>query len=646
MGIVLNEYQERAVKDESKACLVNAMVGSGKTLTLISKVLYLNQVKGIPYSDMVVLTFTNKASDEIKERIQGEDCLITASDMLYFGTFHSIALRFLKTLLPLERLGFTNDFSIIEMEAELALAQELITTHKLNIKHKRSLAKRLENVIKQEDDLEDLLKLLKEYKLKNNLMDFKDLLQYSTKLLKETDYHPSWLIIDEVQDCDYEQFAFIKSLFDKEKTKLFAVGDPNQIIYTWRGSNPKLLEQFCQEYQVTEYLLPINYRSSGAILEMAKEFLKEDSTLKGVRDEGKTVTITSQFDPFNEALYLADQIKNKVKQGYNYSDIAVLYRLQRQADSLEETFKKEGVPYEVSSKLKINDIPVLKWFLSLLKYAFNTKNELELEQIYKKNPYLPNITIKKVKKLIENQEADKLPLYEKLNNLASKIEEMTSPQELYDYLELDKYLNPTSITFEKDKNYITTLLSKIRQDETKLSQRLKQFLDSQALYSLELKEEEDNTLDKVKLLTLHSSKGLEFKVVYIIGVNEGLIPLYCKSLEEEKEEKRLFYVGVTRAKDELELLYYTQSLNGRIYAGPSTFISQFVQRKESSISDIQAIRKQILLEKETPKPLRQVKHNKYGVGQIIEEDDTILKVDFPQYGIKELLKDFCELEYL
>ena len=249
----LNDYQKTAVLDEHNACLVRANVGSGKTTVLIEKIRYLHQQKKIPLENMIVLTFTNKAAGEIKNRLKIQNIEENPSS-LFYGTFHGIALKLLQEVLPLEELGYTKDFQVCLPEEELELANQLIHQHTLRIKYKNRLRKRLDHKYRSatsrqpgyQDDFPKLVTLLTEEKRKQNKMSYEDLLQCATKLLKD---HPQqllqlkWIIIDEVQDCDELQFELIRQL-KRPEVGLFAVGDPNQVIYSWRGSMFNIFYKF------------------------------------------------------------------------------------------------------------------------------------------------------------------------------------------------------------------------------------------------------------------------------------------------------------------------------------------------------------------------------------------------------------------
>ena len=376
----LNDYQKTAVLDEHNACLGRANVGSGKTTVLIEKIRYLHQQKKIPLENMIVLTFTNKAAGEIKNRLKIQNIEENPSS-LFYGTFHGIALKLLQEVLPLEELGYTKDFQVCLPEEELELANQLIHQHTLRIKYKNRLRKRLDHKYRSatsrqpgyQDDFPKLVTLLTEEKRKQNKMSYEDLLQCTTKLLKD---HPQqllqlkWIIIDEVQDCDELQFELIRQL-KRPEVGLFAVGDPNQVIYSWRGSMFNIFYKFRELYHAEELSLPVNYRSSQTILAVSRRFQESGDSLTGVQEEGEKISVKNHYDPFQEAEYLAEKILALHERGVPLEEVAVFYRLQSQSEILSKVLEKHQIPYEISQKKIIQDIPVLAWFLHILRFLSN-----------------------------------------------------------------------------------------------------------------------------------------------------------------------------------------------------------------------------------------------------------------------------------
>lgn len=713
----LNEYQKAAVFDESNACLVNANVGSGKTTVLITKVMYLHYEKQVPYRQMVVLTFTNKAADEIKERLLALEPDIPEEELWGFGTFHSVSLRMLKEQLPVEQLGYTKNFTVMDPDEETELAEQLIVTYQLKIKYKNRLKKRLEQQkSKYQDDIETLKVLLQEAKKNQDKMTFDELLTNTCKLLK--DYRasqdkiergaPSWIIVDEVQDSDEKQLALIDCLKSPE-THFFAVGDPNQVIYSWRGSAFHIFYQLKTKYQATELTLPVNYRSSKEILAVARCFMQQGGALESSRTEsrdGEKIQIRKMYDPFQEADYLAGRIQKLHEVGVPYQEIAIFYRLQEQSAVFEQVFAREGIPFEVSLKKTVKDLPVLNWLLKVLRFAVNPRDLASGIAALTDKKYGDGITVREAEKelafLIEDrigaesenlnriQETEKevsVSLADCMIGFEKEYQDCASitAEEIWNYFSLDSYLHPTTADYRENRALVVDFLQRMiayqEEKKEKVLDGFREFLNLSSLYGIHILQKEiHNEDDSVKLMTLHASKGLEFSYVFITGVNYGLIPLQTKSFEEEEEEQRLFFVGITRAKEHLELSYYTNPGQYRAMPGPSRFLRMIPGKlveggeleKTDAAAHLQELKREILKKRQTEedkrnsnlytekkkqqdpvrktnqadqRPPKKVKHSKYGYGVIISEDDIMIKVVFEDYGEKDLMKAFTALEY-
>ena len=562
----LNPYQQEAVLDESPACLVNANVGSGKTTVLIEKVRYLHEKKQIPYEKMAVLTFTNKAADEIAERLSRKEAELTEEELWGFGTFHSVALRILRRFLPekaedgTETEEWNREFTVITPEEEMEMVLAIAKEGAYKIKYQNRLKKRMEEDYaayrkgraqgKYKDDLFQIFPLLEKAKRQQNKMSFADLLREGTQVAKEQEeaLDLQWIIVDEVQDSDEKQLEFLEALKGTQ-TRFFAVGDPNQVIYSWRGTGPNMFFLIKYRFGAKELSLPVNYRSSEVILEAANRFLQFGGKIEGSAGRGEKILVRNHYDPFIEAEYLTERIRELHAQGLAYREIAVFYRVQKQAEILEKVFERTELPYVLPAKRKEDEDPV---------------------------PEKPHMI----------------------------------------------------------REYVT-----------------------------EEKEEEE---DAVHLMTLHASKGLEFDYVFIIGMNQGLIPLRCKSMEQEEEERRLFFVGLTRARKNLELSYYTNPTIPGTFETPSNYLRMLPEElldweekpgSESRKANLQKLRKEtreLIREKkqeeeeqkDTQKPKRKGRHPKYGEGEILSEDEMMIELEFPGYGKKQFLKAFGEVEVL
>ena len=710
----LNEYQKAAVFDESSACLVNANVGSGKTTVLITKVMYLHYEKQIPYEQMVVLTFTNKAADEIKERLYALEPEITEEQLWGFGTFHSVCLTMLKKMLPVEKLGYTKEFMVMDPDEEFEMAEQLILTYQLKIKYKNRLKKRLEQKnSKYQDDIEKLKALLKEEKRRQDKMTFDELLENTCKLVKMSEQKMddiSWIIVDEVQDSDEKQLELIDCL-KKPQVCFFAVGDPNQVIYSWRGSAFHIFYQLKTKYQATELTLPVNYRSSSEILAVARCFMQQGGTLQGGRESGDKIQIRNMYDPFQEADYLAGRIRELHASGLPYREIAIFYRLQNQSEIFEHVFEKEGIPFEVSLKKTVKDIPVLDWLIKVLRFSVNPKDKSSGIAVLADKRYGLGMSVKEAEKTIDSlceirkmqietpqSEKQKINSYIRRQMLgfsqAYFNAQSTTAEDLWYYFSLEDHLHPTTALYVEDRTYVMDFLERMityqKEQQKNVVEGFSEFLNMASLYGTNiLKKEIHNENDTVKLMTLHASKGLEFSHVFITGVNYGLIPLQTKSFEEEEEEQRLFFVGITRAKEHLELSYYTSPGQYRAAPGPSRYLRMIPgnliegqeKDRESPAAHLQDLKRQILAARtnqsehielqeagkisECKNPSantgtknlsleddmvttqkRRVRHPKYGTGSVVREDDMMITVDFDDYGEKELMKMFGGLEEL
>ena len=713
----LNEYQKTAVLDESPACVVNANVGSGKTTVLIGKILYLHLDRNVPLEKMTVLTFTNKAADEIVERLRKIKPDIAPDQVQGFGTFHSVALRMLKNSLPVEEAGWTKEFTVMDPDEETDLAMKIIQEHGLKVKYKNRLKKRLEQEYQNwlagkaesryRDDLYRLYPLLAEEKKRQNKMSFADLLRVSTELLRlknaepggehseedsDRSSGPAWILVDEVQDSDAMQIEFLEAMRESgkgEPAKIFAVGDPNQVIYSWRGTGDNMFYLIKHRFGAKELTLPVNYRSNASILAAANRFLQFGNRIQGTREEGQRITVRNHYDPFQEAEYLAEKIQTLHRNGKSYREIAVFYRLQSQSGILEKVFDRYGIPYELSVKKTLKDIPVLDWLVKVLRVSVNPADTQMAAEVLADPEY--------------GEESMHLRMTEFSEETGKR--ESVSAGELFAYFGLREALHPSSAGYQEDERLVMDFLEKMcascnkemESGQGNFTAAVREFINSSALYGMKTdagekapgdisecegagpepdEKDREASPDKVNLMTLHASKGLEFDTVFIIGVNQGMIPLRCKDFEQEEEERRLFFVGITRAENNLELSWYTNPGEPGAVGEPSRYLrmipEQLLDREDAGKpenvrsgenaggdgrkSDLHQLRKQvqeqIRLKRESvqkkekePKVIR-VRHRKYGEGILISEDDMMIEAEFRGYGRKKFLKAFGEVEVL
>lgn len=579
-------------------------------------------------------------------------------------------------------------------------------------------------------------------------MTYEELILHTGQLLQShlEILRPLWLIIDEVQDCDQSQLDLLDSLMGKD-SHLFAVGDPNQVIYSWRGSAFQIFFQLKNRYQAMELSLPINYRSSGTILSAARRFLQNGSTLEGVKSEGGKVQIRKQYDPFQEAEDLAARIRELHMQGIPYHEIGILYRLQNQSALLEQVLTRNGIPVHVAVKEKMEDIPVVQWFFHVLRFCVNHSDTTSGVEALCNKTYGEGWTTKKALQQIRRWETEETlpkdsPLFSGMVNVQEDVFVTATTDQLWERFSLDRYLMPSRAGYREDKVRIMGIFAGIREKGS-----VREFLNDVALYGIPLlysvektnpvaenqitedlttncsntedfdgkeqtyigivKKEKfrEEAEDAVQLMTLHASKGLEFTCVFIIGVNDGLLPLRGTGFEQEEEERRLFFVGMTRAKEQLELSYYTSPDGYGILPGPGKYLKMFPKdliegldepkyAEGSAAEHLQAMKRQILqareertlqmpeedfrtispeidVEKPDTDPCRheekeenpaksatnhtdadsvanqpRVAHEKYGVGTVISENEDTITIRFDDYGEKELLKMFTVLHPL
>ncbi|MCX7694319.1 MAG: ATP-dependent helicase [Caloramator sp.] len=338
----LNSFQRRAVETNEKYVALRASVGSGKTTVIVYRVLYLHLIKKVPLNKIMVVTFTNKAAEELKERLKNN----IDEDVKYIGTFHSIANRILRENIDLNRFGYTKEFKIISYEEASEIINDIVKEGRLNIKYKSKIQKRIEEFkngnllyanMKKEDDIKILYEEYRRVKKEKNLMDYEDLIVNCYDFLDE-DLGIEYIIIDEFQDTDYMQLKLIEKIAGK-RAGIFVVGDPNQTIYSFRTGTQNIFKDFIDKYNTTIFELPINYRSTRTITEAAAALIGEKIYCK--REYGEPIRITSHYDAFNEANYILRRIKELKEKGVCLKDIAVLFRRQVQGELLYDVLGRE-----------------------------------------------------------------------------------------------------------------------------------------------------------------------------------------------------------------------------------------------------------------------------------------------------------------
>ncbi|TKG93772.1 hypothetical protein EYV94_16135 [Puteibacter caeruleilacunae] len=690
----LNPYQLQAVFSDDRKVLLSAMVGSGKTTVLTHKILYLHFVKKVPLTEMAVLTFTNKAAREIKERILSfydGTHIPNNNEMRYFGTFHAIARQLNKEHPLLDKLGFTEAFSILDEEAKDEFFQRLIISHNLDIKYKNKLDQRLKSYkstkqvlygnMKHDDDFPQLIKLAQKEKQSNNVMDFDDLINVVNWLLKrERSFLPKWVIIDEFQDCNEEQLQMVSHL-SNSSTNFFAVGDPNQSIYTWRGSTNKIFQTIIADPESVVMQLPLNYRTSSQLLDAAAYLLQDQHrNLKATRPEGNKLNIRNHYDDSQEAYYYVQRFKELHEKGAPWEEIAVLFRTRQQIAIFEAIFQLENIPCQVVTKTTLREQPVLYWLQKLLLAALHPNDMDSILNVFTSTHFG---CLKAGKRLINafNKFTDdkafesklvafgafleaKYPKHHLHCSLAQKMDQFQSylndsgrDKDIYHYFDLDMFLKPTSVHYQLYKEDINQALEDIQQftcknyygNWTEIYQAAMSQVNLEGHFHINNGIEINN--QGIPLLTIHAAKGLEFDYVFLSGANTGIIPL--KRAKEGpghlKEEKRLLFVALTRARNYMEISWHTKSSAWNADDDPSYFLNAIpdvlIESHSQAKNDKEDNKPQEPQSQTTGKwqPGMKVKHPKYGEGQVVSCSNDEVLCSFGKFGEKGFAPQWAPL---
>ena len=622
----LNNRQKEAVLATEGPCLVIAGAGSGKTKVLTHKIAYLI-ANGVKPWNILAITFTNKAANEMKERIEkliGDD----AKDV-WMGTFHSICVRILRRYI--DRVGYKSDFVIFDTSDQRTLVKECLKALKVDDKMftDRAVLSEISNgknemlepkaySVKYAGDFrkEKIAEIYELYQSKlreNNAIDFDDIINFTIKILTENpdvlEYYTEkfkYVLVDEYQDTNKAQFTLV-SLFASRYGNITAVGDNDQGIYSFRGADITNILNFERDFPGTKIIkLEQNYRCTGNILKTANAVIKHnenkyDKKLWTENEEGHIPCIYCGEDEYDEARYIVEQINHlKTEEYYKYSDFTVLYRMNAQSRAIEDILMREQVPYKVIGGLKFYERKEIKDIIAYLRLIHNTADNLSLRRII--NEPKRGIGKTSLDKIQEISDKTGVSMYEIIKNaqeyelnrvylssrdFINQIEELRNKKDELKISDLIKEtLKSTGYTKALElensveaetriENLEEFLTVAIEFEEQSADNTLAEFLENITLSS-DIDNLEDQE-DSVTLMTLHSAKGLEFPVVFLVGMEEGIFPGY-KSIGEPKEleeERRLFYVGITRAK---QYLYLTCAKHRTIFGSTSyNQVSRFVK---------------------------------------------------------------------
>ena len=683
----LNKEQKEAVEHIDGPCLVLAGAGSGKTKVLTMRIANLI-MHGIYSGNILAITFTNKAAKEMRDRINN----VVADNYAFVGTFHSFGLKIIRENYDL--LGLTRNFSIIDSDDVNSIIKKILKDLDYDTKEYspgfiRNKISFIKNEMLSDSEVEKYLnsppekvaaKVYFEYQKvlkRNNAVDFDDLLKMPAELFLENaevlDYYQEkyqYILIDEYQDTNEVQYKWIKKLAEKYRN-IFVVGDPSQSIYGFRWSNYRNILNFEKDYpEAKSITLNQNYRSTNTILNAANSVINNNIEGKDVKlfselGAGVKVKYLRSYDEKHEVTLIMEEIKKLLASGYTYQDIAILYRTNAQSRTLEEGMLKMNYPYKVVGSYYFYKRKEIKDLLSYLRLISNHADDVSLTRII--NVPKRGIGSKSIEDLSKMASDNNTSMFECLSkpkelefkNLILELSEASKNTDLTELIDLVLEKSGIKAEMEKDK----TLESELRlenllefksitenyQKETG-TVNLEDFLEDISLVA-DVSEHSDND-DAITLMTMHSAKGLEFKVVFLAGMEENIMP-HTMSLQEKngiEEERRLCYVAITRAK---ERLYITNAKRRMLFGNmsmnpPSRFIGEIdpnlIDKEDSTLvknSEIFTKEKFYSSEATNYKHGEIVYHLSFGRGVVVDCDDRFVTVAFDKrFGIKKFLSNY------
>jgi len=712
----LNERQREAVAAPLGNYLVLAGAGSGKTRVLTYRIAWLIGVENVSPNGILAVTFTNKAAAEMRHRI--EDLLqdqITPPFGMWVGTFHSLAHRLLRRHAP--DAGLPADFQILDSEDQLRLVKRLVKSYNLDeglyppkqicwyINNKKDLGLRADQIemrSKEDRSWVEIYKIYQDACDRAGLVDFAELLlrtyelwQKKPLILQRYQQRFQHILVDEFQDTNNIQYEWVK-LLAGNSANVMIVGDDDQSIYGWRGAKIDNIYRFLTDYHAETIRLEQNYRSTENILQAANILIANNEGRLGKNlwtegNKGDPVGIYRAFNEHDEARFVTSQIKQWVDEGGNYDQCAVLYRSNRQSRILEEAFLQSGLPYRIYGGLRFFERQEIKDALGYLRLLANRQDDVAFERVVntptrgigdRTLEILRDIARKRTltlwqathlaleEKLVQGRAASALLRFIELINaldndifelpLAEQTEYVIEHSGLKEMYQKEKG-EKGEVRLENLDELVFAARDFQKPDEAEEMSDLIAFLTHA---SLEAGEGQASPHQQcVDLMTLHSSKGLEFDRVFIVGMEEGLFPSGASGEEGRiEEERRLAYVGITRARKKLTLCYAEQR---RVYSQEEKrIVSRFINElPEENIQEIRlrgtvtrainresvGTTKSVLANPEW-KPGQRVKHHKFGYGSIINvegsDKNCRLQIAFQNQGIKWLIAHLANLEKL
>lgn len=711
----LNPQQRKAVETVDGPLLIMAGAGSGKTRVLTHRIAYLLYEKRVPAWNILAITFTNKAAREMKERIS---MLVgPEAENIWISTFHALCVRILRK--DIEKIGMGSSFTILDAPDQLTAIKQVMK--ELNLDEKKfdpkgilAAISRAKNELKTAADVErmmphnvdpfqsvviDVYKQYEEKLRKNNALDFDDLIMKTIELFDTApdvlEFYQrkfQYIHVDEYQDTNHAQYVLIKKLSDLHNN-ICVVGDSDQSIYKWRGADIGNILSFEHDYPDAKViLLEQNYRSTKTILQAANEVIannknRKEKTLWTDNEQGNKITYYRAETEQDEAYFIVDQVKKMVENGERYGNIAVLYRTNAQSRVIEEVLVKANVPYTIVGGMKFYDRKEIKDLLAYLRLIANRDDDISFERII--NVPKRGIGASSLEKIMRYASAHGLTMMEALDEVEAIGLSKRAQNAVLEFAEL-------IANFEKMQDYLTVseLIEEVL-DKTGYREMLKNERTLEAQSRLENLQEflsvalefekhsedksllafltdlslmtdidqlDDNEQDAIALMTLHAAKGLEFPIVFLIGMEEGVFPHTRALMDEDEmeEERRLAYVGITRAEKQLFLtncrmrtLYGRTSMNDE-----SRFIQEIPDELIERVGEGKRVEGHV---RKQATPLQQtdgeqfdwkvgdkVVHKKWGVGTVVSirgsGDSLELDIAFPSpVGIKRLLAQFAPI---
>lgn len=631
----LNDKQKEAVLATEGPCLVIAGAGSGKTKVLTHKIAYLISEKNVKPYNILAITFTNKAASEMKQRV--EKIVGDVAQEMWMGTFHSICVRILRRFI--DRIGFDTSFLIFDTSDQKTVVKECLKA--LNIDDKtfsdRSVLSEISNAKNEmltpkayqakysgefrKEKIGQVYELYQKRLRENNAIDFDDIINYTIDILSENpdvlQYYTEkfkYVLVDEYQDTNKAQFTLVTILASRYGN-ITVVGDNDQGIYSFRGADISNILNFEKDFPGTKIIkLEQNYRCTGNILKAANAVIKHNENkyekkMWTENEEGSLPCLYQAEDEYDEANYVVKQIEHlKTEEYLKPKDFVILYRMNAQSRAIEDILRRENIPYKIVGGLKFYERKEIKDTIAYLRLIHNTSDNLSLKRII--NEPKRGIGKTSLDKIQEISDRTGTSMYEiikhaeefDLNRVKANAEEFINliedlrlkKQELSISELLKEVLNKSGYTRALElentveaetrmQNLEEFLTVAIEFEEESADNTLPEFLESITLSSdVDEMQDEDNT---VTLMTLHSAKGLEFPVVFLVGMEEGIFPGY-KSIGEPKEleeERRLFYVGITRAK---QFLHLTCAKHRTIFGSTSyNAVSRFIKEIPDNLLD-------------------------------------------------------------